>query len=191
MGPMNMDKEHYERRQREIAESAANEGADYFDPHSPTVWKRYVVGPVPRSRRVLWWFFPPSHAKMRRIMRRQSDQMWRDATEHMTGSKTPTRSAVARVYVLAMLGPVILSALGPIYYGYTRGPYWRIIVWALACTVGSLWLYRSSLKSALATAPPSVIGQTFHFLIILVGMAIAFVVGDTLFYLVAGLFARH
>jgi hypothetical protein len=186
-----MDREAYERRQRQIAEHAANEGANYFDPDSPTIWKRYIIGPVTRWRRVLWWFFPASHAKMRRIMRPQSDQIWRDATDHLTGSKTPTAIAMVRVFILGMLGPVIFSALGPIYYGYTRGPYWLIVVWALTCTVGCLWQYRSSLKSALATAPPSFIGRTFVVVTILATMAAAFIVGDSLIYLIVGLFARR
>src|SRR5262249_42622603 len=97
-----MDREEYERRQREIAEHAASEGADYFDPESPVIWRRYIIGPVPRWRRSLWWFFPPSHAKMRRIMRRQSENLWRDATGHLTGSRTPTGRDVARVVSLSL-----------------------------------------------------------------------------------------
>jgi hypothetical protein len=55
-----------------------------------------------------------------------------------------------RVIVLSLVGPVILSALGPFYYGYTDAPYWRVIVWALACTVGSFfwWGGRSAFKTA-------------------------------------------
>lgn len=181
-----MSKEEYERRQREIAEHAASEGADYFDPDSPVIWKRYIIGPVPRWRRVLWWFFPPSHAKMRRIMRQQSDRMWQEATEHLTGSRTPTGRDVARVVFLSMAGPVILSALGPFYYGYTHGPYWRVIVWALTCTVGCLWLYRSSFKHALSTAPPSITRRFLLVLAIVVVIAIAFLAGDSLVYLFAG-----
>ncbi len=68
-----MDKEEYERRQEEIARFAESEGAWYFDPDSPVIWKQYTIGPVPRWRRLLWWFFPPSHAKMRRIVQRRKD----------------------------------------------------------------------------------------------------------------------
>lgn len=182
-----MGREEYEQRQREFAEQAASEGADYFDPDSPVIWKRYIIGPVPRWRRVLWWFFPPSHAKMRRIMRRQSDKLWRDATKHLSGSGMPSASAWMRVLVLSMAGPVIFSALGPIYYGYTRGPYWRVIVWALACTVGSLWFYRSDLKTAIPEAPPSLMARIFLVLLIVITIAVALVVGDTLIYLLARL----
>jgi hypothetical protein len=69
-----------EKRQREIAEFAKKEGAWYYDPYSPVVWKRYVIGPVPLWRRVLWWFFPPSNAKMLRIMQRRNAKAMRDAT---------------------------------------------------------------------------------------------------------------
>jgi hypothetical protein len=41
-----------------------------------------------------------------------------------------------RVTFLAMALPVALSLAGPIYYGYTNGPYWRVLIWAGACTVG-------------------------------------------------------
>ena len=183
-----MDREEYERRQTEIAGHAASEGATYFDPDSPTIWKRYIIGPVPRWRRLLWWFFPPSHAKMRRIMRQQSDAMWKEATDHLTGSGMPSASAWMRVLVLSMAGPVIVSALGPIYYGYARDPYWRVIVWALAWTVGSLWFYRSQIKTALAEVGPSVIVRTFLVLLIVATIAVALVVGDTLIYLVARAF---
>jgi hypothetical protein len=75
-----MDKEEYQRRRREMAEFAVSEGATYYDPDSPVIWKRYIIGPVPRWRLVLWWFFSPSNQKMLRIMRRQSDKLWKDAT---------------------------------------------------------------------------------------------------------------
>jgi hypothetical protein len=60
-----------------------------------------------------------------------------EATRHLTGS--PTAKDFLRVVFLSMIGPIILSAVGPIYYGYTHGPYWRVIVWALAVTVLFLW----------------------------------------------------
>ncbi len=51
-----MDKEEYDKRQEEIARFAESEGAWYFDPESPVIWKRYIIGPVPIWRRVLWWW---------------------------------------------------------------------------------------------------------------------------------------
>ena len=179
-----MTKEEYERRQKKIAEHAASEGADYFDPDSPVIWKQYIVGPVPRWRRVLWWFFPPSHAKMRRIARQQSDQMWAEATGRLTGSTTPTAGAVVRVFFLSMAPAVILSATGPFYFGYTHGPYTRVVDWALVCPLIALWFYRSSLKSALDNVS-SVIGRTFLVFAILAAMAVAFLAGDMLIYLIA------
>jgi len=77
-----MDKEEHERRQEEIAHFAKSEGATYYDPDSPVVWKQYIIGPVSLWRRLLWSIFPPSHAKMRRIQQRRSDQMWKDATRN-------------------------------------------------------------------------------------------------------------
>lgn len=147
-----MDREEYERRQREIAEFAASEGATYFDPESPVIWKRYIIGPVARWRRVLWWFFPPSDAKMHRIMQRRSDRIWKDASGHLTGSRAPTGKDAARVISLGLALPVAFSLVGPIYYGYTHDPYWRIIIWASACIVLFLWQARSPFRHALSTA---------------------------------------
>src|SRR5260370_5578802 len=64
----------------------------------------------------------------------------------LTGGSSPTAKNTLRVILLSMAVPIILSATGPLYYGYTDGPYWRVIVWALACTVGFSWLERSSFK---------------------------------------------
>jgi len=75
-----MDKEEYERRQTEVARFAESEGATYYDPDSPVVWKQYIIGPVSLWRRLFWSIFPPSHAKMRRIQRRRNDQVWRDVS---------------------------------------------------------------------------------------------------------------
>ena len=73
-------KEYDERRRKEIAERAP-----YYDTESPVIWKQYVIGPVPLWRRVLWWFFPPSHAKMRRIVQRRND----DAIKRMINTFRP------------------------------------------------------------------------------------------------------
>jgi hypothetical protein len=90
-----------------------------------------------------------------------------------------------RVIFLGMAGPVILSALGPFYYGYTNGPYLRVTVWALACTVALSWWSRSSFEKALATAPPSVIGRSLLVAVIVASVAVAFIAGDSLVYLLA------
>jgi hypothetical protein len=49
-----MDKEEYVRRQRGIAKHAASEGTDYYDPDSPVIWKRYIVGPVSSTASLLF-----------------------------------------------------------------------------------------------------------------------------------------
>jgi hypothetical protein len=174
-----MDREEYEHRQREIAAHAASEGADYFDPHSPIIWKRYIIGPVPRWRRFLWWFFPPSHAKIRRIMQRRSDAIWKEATDHVTGRD------VARVVSLSLALPVLFSLVGPIYYGFTHGPYWRVIIWASVCIAIFCWQARAPFKHALSTARPSIIGRFLLVLTIVTVIAIGFLVGDMFVYLFA------
>jgi hypothetical protein len=105
--------------------------------------------------------------------------------------KTPaavTVRDIMRVFVLSMVGPIVLFGIGPFYYGYTNGPYWRVIVWALACTVGYSWL---GFKGVLSTAPPSVIGRSLFILAIVIMMAVAFVAGDLLIYLFARWLHQH
>ena len=58
---------------------------------------------------------------------------------------------VTIVAVLAMALPVAISLGGPIYYGYTNGPYLRVVVWAAACTIAAIWFYRQSFTAASAT----------------------------------------
>ena len=99
------------------------------------------------------------------------------------GRKQVTGRDVGVVIVLSMAVPVILSALGPFYYGYTHGPYWRVIVWALACTVATLWFWRASFKHTWNTAPHSVILLVVATIVIV--DAVCFVVGDSAAYLLA------
>jgi hypothetical protein len=182
-----MDRAEYERRQtEELARQAKDEGAWYYDPESPVIWKRYIIGPVSLWRRVLWWFFPPSHAKMLRILQRRTDKMWDDATRGWADPQSPK----VRVIFAGMVGPVILSGAGPLYYGYVNGPYFPIIVWALACTIGFLWTARSSFKMALS-ASPSIIKRTLAAVTIVSIVAVAFVVGDTVFYSLAQLITPY
>lgn len=173
-----MDKEKYERGNEEIAPFAESEVA-YHDPDSPVIWKQYYIGPVPLWRRLLWWFFPPSRAKMRRIQRRYSDRLSREMDRvwrKVNGESVPAARNMLRVILLTMVGPVILSAVGPAYYGFTDGPYWRVVVWALACVIPFVWYARPSFKHALSTAPPSRIGRSLLVLVIIIIAAIVLVV---------------
>src|SRR5262245_59378009 len=70
--PSSLFLDEWELRQFQITKHAASEGAWYYNPESPTIWKQYIVGPVPWWQRVLWWFFPPSPWHMRQIQKRQS-----------------------------------------------------------------------------------------------------------------------
>jgi hypothetical protein len=53
---------------------------------------------------------------------------------------------VAERTVTKLLGIIVLSSLGPVYFGFTNAPYWMTVVWALAC---ALWWARPTLQSAL------------------------------------------
>jgi hypothetical protein len=102
------------------------------------------------------------------------------ATGYLIGS--PTAKDCLRVVFLGMIGPIILSAVGPIYYGYTHEPYLRVIVWALAVTVAFLWWARPSFKYALSTGPTSVVVRALNIVAIVLVAAIGFVIGDSLLY---------
>jgi hypothetical protein len=91
------------------------------------------------------------------------------------------------VVFLSMLLPVTLSLAGPIYYGYTNGPYWKVIIWALASTVGFLWLDRSTLRQSLTNDRISN-AKSFS-LISLIVMA-AFLAGDSIAYFLTHLISN-
>jgi hypothetical protein len=101
------------------------------------------------------------------------------------GRKHVTGRDMAAVIVLSMALPVILSAVGPFYYGYTHGPYWRVIVWALACTVSTLCFMRSSFKHMWDAEPGSVIGKLFSVAMAVIIVAVCLLVGNSAVYLLA------
>jgi hypothetical protein len=166
----------------ELQEFAKSVGAWYYDPGSPVVWKRYIIGPVPLWRRILWWFFPPSDIKMQRITERRRAKFWAGVS---FDPKTPTARETARVTFLAVALPVLLSGVGPLYYGYNGSPYIRVLVWAGVCTLGYLSLSGSGFKVALSTANPSLFGRLFAVLSSSVLVGLIFVTGDSLIYLIA------
>lgn len=70
-----MDEYEYDSRWLQLAEFAASEGMTYYDPDSPTVWKRFVLGAVPLWQRVLWILFPPSLSVLMEMQRKQQDRL--------------------------------------------------------------------------------------------------------------------
>jgi hypothetical protein len=87
-----MDREDYERQQEELARHAASEGAWYYDPDSPTLWKRFILGPVPLWRRVFWSIFPPSFLTLMQFQQRRRDRICEEATRFI---RSPKQSAPA------------------------------------------------------------------------------------------------
>jgi|KBSMisStandDraft_5_1062788.scaffolds.fasta_scaffold2759268_2 hypothetical protein len=69
-----MDREQWQR-ERDLAEFAKSEGADYYDPESPVLWKRFILGPLPWWRRVLWTVFPPGAGTLLRFSQRYNDRI--------------------------------------------------------------------------------------------------------------------
>jgi hypothetical protein len=82
--------------------------------------------------------------------------------------KQPSGRDYIRVVFLGLLGPVVLSSIGPAYYGYSHAPYWRILVWALTCTVGFFWwaggisAFKVALRCAPQSTPPSAVLSTIQ-----------------------------
>jgi hypothetical protein len=52
-----------------------------------------------------------------------------------------------RVILLSMLFPVALTLTGPIYFGVSNAPHWRVAIWALASVPVFLWYTRSSFRN--------------------------------------------
>jgi hypothetical protein len=89
---------------------------------------------------------------------------------------------VIAVVLLSMVLPVALSVAGPIYYGYTNGPYWRVLIWAAVCAVGAVWLYRRSFTAAFADADYSAAVKLGNVIAIVLVIAVCFIAGDSAIY---------
>jgi hypothetical protein len=87
---------------------------------------------------------------------------------------------IVLVVLLSMALPVALSVTGPIYYGYTNGPYWRVLIWAAVCTIGAVWFYRSSFTAAFGDASAAV--KLVNLIAIVLVMGLCFVLGDSAIY---------
>lgn len=89
---------------------------------------------------------------------------------------------VVLVVLLSMALPVALSVAGPIYYGYTNGPYWRVLIWAAVCTVGAVWLYRQSFTAAFIDADYSTAVKFVNVIAIVLVIGLCFLAGDLAIY---------
>jgi hypothetical protein len=89
---------------------------------------------------------------------------------------------VALVVFLSMVLPVTLSLAGPIYYGYTNGPFWRVLIWAAVCTIGAVWLYRQSFTAAFSDADYSTAVKLVNVIAIVLVIGLCFLAGDSAIY---------
>ena len=85
-----------------------------------------------------------------------------------------------RVVFLSMLLPVALSLSGPIYYGYSHAPQWRIAIWALASVPVFLWYTRSSFQRNFRAH--SFMGAALGLIAIALVATVFFMVGDYAVY---------
>jgi hypothetical protein len=86
---------------------------------------------------------------------------------HGRGSvvKQPTGRDFARVLFLGLLvlpiaitPPLVVSLIGPVYFGYSHAPYWRVLAWALASTTCFFWwggtsAFKTAFTGEAATLP--------------------------------------
>lgn len=89
------------------------------------------------------------------------------------------------VAVLAMVLPVAISLGGPIYYGYTNGPYLRVVVWAAVCTIAAIWFYRQSFTAAFSDGPYSLPVKLFNVVAIVVFIGLCILAADSAAYFLA------
>jgi hypothetical protein len=87
-----------------------------------------------------------------------------------------------RVIALRLVGPIVLSSLGPIYYGHERAPYSKVIIWALACTAIFSWWARASFVSAFNSRDAHWFRSALAGAIMAV-VAVGFIAGNSLAYL--------
>lgn len=83
-----------------------------------------------------------------------------------------------------LLGPIVLSSLGPIYFAYTHFQYSTAVVWALGC---ALWWAQPSFEAALTDTnwlQPVWYKSTLVVAVVAI-FAFAFVLGDSLAYFLA------
>jgi len=73
----------YTKRRKELERHAKGEGAWYYDPDSPTVWKRFILGPVPLWRRIWWRFFPPTFHELMHMQLHRRDSEWEEIARRL------------------------------------------------------------------------------------------------------------
>jgi hypothetical protein len=88
---------------------------------------------------------------------------------------------VIRVIFLSMVLPLALTLSGPIYYGVSNGPQWRVTVWALASVPVFLWYTRSSFQKTFGSAH-GFVGAALGLVAIALFAAVVFLVGDHAVY---------
>ena len=89
---------------------------------------------------------------------------------------------VVLVVLLSMALPVVLSVAGSIYYGYINEPYWRVLIWAVVCSIGSVWLYRQSFTAAFSDADYSTGMKLVNVIAIVLVIGLCFLGGDSAIY---------
>lgn len=96
-----------------------------------------------------------------------------------------TGGHVVLVVLLSMALPVALSVVGPIYYGYINGPYWRVLIWAAACTIGFVWLFRQSFTARFSDDDCSTAVKLVNVVAVVLTIGLCFLAGNSAIYFLA------
>lgn len=63
-----------------------------------------------------------------------------------------SKAKMAWTILLVPLIPLALSALGPIYSGYSNEPFWFVAIWAVIWSAAFVWRSRPSIRYAIESA---------------------------------------
>ena len=99
-----------------------------------------------------------------------------DAASQETWTLQEGNRSMIRIIFLSMLLPVALTLSGPIFYGYSHAPHWRVTVWALASVPVFLWYTRSSFRNNFRDQGAT--GAVLGLVVIAIVAAAFFMVGD-------------
>ena len=86
----------------------------------------------------------------------------------------------------ARVSYILLSLLGPVYFGYEHSPYVALIVWSAACAAIFFWSNRASLRHArqvaYTTDPVPLSYMAFFTVMLYVAFSIGFLIAYSVPY---------
>ena len=87
----------------------------------------------------------------------------------------------------ARVSHILLSLLGPVYFGYVHSPYGVLVVWSAACAAIFFWSNRASLRRArqvaYTTYPVPLFYMAFFTGLLYVACSVGLLIGYSVLYL--------